>query len=229
MRAFTKLQKKHVVAAIGLVGAILFGLAPANAATIVWDFSPLTNTDIGTSANFTSGGIQITAAGFTSSTFGTATHLFSKDRGGNEHGLGLTNDPSGQNEITGTNVIWIDFSGARSAGVTGFSFQMDSTSGGEGWLVFGSNSIGSGYTQVANGTDERLYNLSGTAATYSYYYFVFDPTTLSTGNTNVLLHEVDGIARAVPLPAALPLFATGLGALGLLGWRRKRKAAALAA
>ena len=34
---------------------------------------------------------------------------------------------------------------------------------------------------------------------------------------------------ATPLPAALPLFATGLGALGLLGWRRKRKAAALAA
>ena len=28
----------------------------------------------------------------------------------------------------------------------------------------------------------------------------------------------------VPLPSALPLFATGLGALGLLGWRRKRKA-----
>jgi hypothetical protein len=32
-----------------------------------------------------------------------------------------------------------------------------------------------------------------------------------------------------PIPAALPLFATGLGALGLLGWRRKKKAAALAA
>jgi hypothetical protein len=29
---------------------------------------------------------------------------------------------------------------------------------------------------------------------------------------------------ATPLPAALPLFATGLGSLGLLGWRRKRKA-----
>jgi len=34
-----------------------------------------------------------------------------------------------------------------------------------------------------------------------------------------------GIAP-VPLPAALPLFATGLSALGLLGWRRRRKAAA---
>ena len=29
---------------------------------------------------------------------------------------------------------------------------------------------------------------------------------------------------ATPLPAALPLFASGLGALGLLGWHRKRKA-----
>jgi hypothetical protein len=28
---------------------------------------------------------------------------------------------------------------------------------------------------------------------------------------------------ATPLPATLPLFAAGLGALGLLGWRRKRK------
>jgi hypothetical protein len=33
---------------------------------------------------------------------------------------------------------------------------------------------------------------------------------------------------ATPLPAALPLFATGLGALGLLGWRRKRNAKAAA-
>ena len=36
-------------------------------------------------------------------------------------------------------------------------------------------------------------------------------------------------ASATPLPAALPLFVSGLGALGLFGWRRKRKAATLAA
>ena len=30
---------------------------------------------------------------------------------------------------------------------------------------------------------------------------------------------------ATPIPAALPLFATGLGALGLLGWRRKKQPA----
>ena len=34
------------------------------------------------------------------------------------------------------------------------------------------------------------------------------------------------IQSSTPLPAALPLFATGLGALGLLSWRGKRKQAA---
>jgi hypothetical protein len=33
---------------------------------------------------------------------------------------------------------------------------------------------------------------------------------------------------ATPLPAGLPLFATGLGVLGLLGWRRRRRAQAVA-
>jgi hypothetical protein len=39
----------------------------------------------------------------------------------------------------------------------------------------------------------------------------------------------NAIWSTTPIPAALPLFATGLSALGLFGWRRKRKAAALAA
>jgi hypothetical protein len=38
--------------------------------------------------------------------------------------------------------------------------------------------------------------------------------------------EIRGFLTATPLPAALPLFATGLGGLGLLRWRRKRKAQA---
>jgi hypothetical protein len=50
-------------------------------------------------------------------------------------------------------------------------------------------------------------------------------------NTGALLISVsaNSISSQTPLPAALPLFATGLGALGLLGWRRKRKAALAAA
>jgi len=38
----------------------------------------------------------------------------------------------------------------------------------------------------------------------------------------VLLDAID--VTSTPIPAALPLFATGLGVLGLLASRRKRKA-----
>jgi hypothetical protein len=41
--------------------------------------------------------------------------------------------------------------------------------------------------------------------------------------------DFHGTVSQVPLPGALPLFATGLAGLGLLGWRRKRKAAAITA
>jgi hypothetical protein len=50
------------------------------------------------------------------------------------------------------------------------------------------------------------------AALFGTISLQFDVTEISAANT--------------PLPATLPLFATGLGALGVLGWRRKRKLAA---
>jgi hypothetical protein len=62
------------------------------------------------------------------------------------------------------------------------------------------------------------------------------PDTVTGGHVSCLISCPTGelpvsggsvvAVSAVPLPAALPLFASGLGALGLLGWRRKRKAQA---
>jgi hypothetical protein len=48
---------------------------------------------------------------------------------------------------------------------------------------------------------------------------------------DLIVSNLNNSSSSVPLPAALPLFASGLGAMGLFGgWRRKRKnAAALAA
>lgn len=57
----------------------------------------------------------------------------------------------------------------------------------------------------------------------------FQYRILSVVNSNAAIVTIQVGVNAVPLPAALPLFATGLGALGLFGWRRKRKAEAIAA
>ena len=51
-------------------------------------------------------------------------------------------------------------------------------------------------------------------------------TNSSITAINAYFDNIDVTVNPTPLPAALPLFATGLGALGLFGWRRKRKSAA---
>jgi hypothetical protein len=57
---------------------------------------------------------------------------------------------------------------------------------------------------------------------------VFDLTASSSSKFqfDYAFGTVPAAESATPLPAALPLFVTGLGALGLLGWRRKRMQAA---
>jgi len=62
---------------------------------------------------------------------------------------------------------------------------------------------------------------------YTSSYEVTCGSVCNTGNTNLLDYVARDVAQGqinpTPLPAALPLFATGLGAMGLFGWRRKRK------
>jgi hypothetical protein len=50
-----------------------------------------------------------------------------------------------------------------------------------------------------------------------------------SGIAVVRMFADEAAVSQTPLPAALPLFATGAGVLGFFGWRRKKKAAPLAA
>ena len=65
---------------------------------------------------------------------------------------------------------------------------------------------------------------TGAAAIYGHGFEAFAQDGLGPLGTG----QFGGFYSPVPLPAALPLFATGLGALGLLGLRRKRKGAVTA-
>jgi hypothetical protein len=66
--------------------------------------------------------------------------LFGKNDGVGETGVGLTNDPSGQNEITMGSFIQLTIDHLFSS--TTLSFMAGSTTGGEAWAVFGTNTPG---------------------------------------------------------------------------------------
>ena len=88
-------------------------------------------------------------------------------------------------------------------------------------VTFKTNTL---YEVVMNTSAEAAFDHTASAFV-DPFFIVPDGYTLSIS---------DGIGNApasvTPLPAALPLFATGLGAIGLFGWRRKRKpVAAIAA
>lgn len=61
-------------------------------------------------------------------------------------------------------------------------------------------------------------------------FLLYFDNSFGSGDTNIaalnsLAYAINPSVSAVPVPAALPLFGTGLAIMGFLGWRRKRKAA----
>jgi hypothetical protein len=77
-------------------------------------------------------------------------------------------------------------------------------------------------TIAAQGLPSNPYHEDGTLQLVATFF-----STINGVSTPVDRYFIQS-GVATPLPAALPLFATGLGGLGLLGWRRKRKAQAVA-
>ena len=63
---------------------------------------------------------------------------------------------------------------------------------------------------------------SGTEANPTFSLGSFAEIYSPDGNT--FYNATVTITTATPLPAALPLFASGIGAIGLAAWRRKKKA-----
>lgn len=85
----------------------------------------------------------------------------------------------------------------------GFNYLDSGGGGGTGFLFFLPGALGALGVYFSEG---------GASGTPNYGSFGEATLTVTGGPNGV-----------VPIPAALPLLASGLGALGFIGWRRKRK------
>jgi hypothetical protein len=165
---------------------------------------------LGTTQTYTmrgpGGPVTITADGF-SGGFASSVNLFGKNDGGNENGLGVIDDPTGANEISGTSFIRISFPeftvSQRGFGATG-SFRMGSTTGAgdnalESWRVLASTSATTGYVPLLAGNDELEHGLPsriggiGSGFVFQLYpFYIFEATS---GNVCSLLF------RPLPVPS----------------------------
>jgi hypothetical protein len=155
----------------------------------------------------------VTATGYISN--GTTTTLYGKGTPGgtgSEDGLGLQRDPSGDDEIFAGN----DFVQLDIAALSGpIKIALSSTAG-DTWAIFGSNSAGIlGSVKLASGgsDDDAFVNVLN-AASYQYL-------DVTAQTNNVLLQQLS-YSSAAPEPGMLGLVGGGLlSAAALIRRRRK--------
>ena len=231
-----------VSAAIG--GALL--ASPARAANLIVDGSfedPTVPTGSFTLFN-------------TGATFGTGNPWSVVGPSGGNVGIVYTNfSQSGITFPAEDGNQWIDLTGTSNSPAEGVQQTVATSIGQQYTLSFyvgNVNNVGGifGTTSTIdvdiNGSQVLAAENSCTSCTTTLTWQLFTTTFTATGTSTVLAflngdpsndtsNGLDNITLnattipPTPLPAAFPLFATGLGALGLFGWRRKRKAQVVAA
>jgi len=200
-------MRKLMLAAAGAAALAFSGVA--NAAVEI-NFNNPTG-DIGTSHTYSNGGLSVTA-------YGLGGDLFGKSNGGDENGVGIASDPTGNNEIWGNSAIVLDVSSLLADQVTAAQFFMGSTTNGESWDVWVWN--GSNFIQELTGNTELTWTDLPNWGSTDFYAFTSGGTT---PNNNVLLGGLSAVG-GVPEPSTWAMMLLGFGAMGFALRRRKRPA-----
>jgi hypothetical protein len=179
-------------------------------------------------------GYTITAFGAGPNTAGQTTQLYVKSAGGDESGLGLTNDPTGEHEVSPGSYLRVDFSALKAqVGARDVTFQIGSVQAHEGFALFGSNTAdwppsndAPLWTAINTTGHSSIYTTTFSAdliAPYNYFFLTAitdDPVNYP--NPNVLLNVIT--VHSVHEPGSMALLGVGLAGMSGMAWKRRRGA-----
>jgi hypothetical protein len=203
---------------LGIAGGVLYGSGyPYNSPTLF-------------TVNTSNGALTVVNNNFSPGYYdmgSTIAGLFAI--GNNDQSLYSINPIAGTATLIGPTLLGNFMStGASTLYVTGLNtlYSTDTTTGAATLVGFPNagyiDLVAEGGMIYAVSEDFRIYTLEPSTGVVTFRTNVTGTDSFFWGLAP------DPLTAATPLPATLPLFATGFAGLGLLGWRRKRKAQAVA-
>ena len=220
----------------------MMAMRPAQATTITfgWVTASNQNTVLGLSYSQTSGGITLTAYGLTapSNLNKPATagpDLYAKNGGAGETGLGMATDPANDHEISAglNDGIQVDFAQAIAAAPKGSAtMAISSAQSGEGWAIYGSNTLLTVGQELASGWGS---NSNPTVSVnlpdwgeYTYYTLMAQGATPCDDDANILLGtvtvNVPTTVTSTPEPGSLLMVGSALVVIGIVMKKARKKA-----
>jgi len=203
------LSTKSILFSSLITGALF--LWPLSASALSYSFdSPLGN--IGNTHIYSvAGAPNITASGFLND--GHTADLFGKNDSPSESGLGINNE--NDHEIDNLHFVQLDLSGLWAISPSGLTMTIGSAQSGEGFNLFGSNSLSSLGTQLSGYTTSTSGDV--TTVTFGSLPNNFKYLGVQATNGDVL---IDTLAVNVPEPMTYLILGAALGLVFLAKRRR---------
>jgi len=187
-----------------LIAVLALAVSPALADGVDFNFGVVLG-DLGASRTFTDGSFTVGVAGFNGV---LADHLFAKNEGPTEFGLGIIDGTD--REISDNHWVQLNLTPIIARNPTTLSISLNSIQGPDFYNIWGSNTAGVLGTLLASNQTAANFNLLPFAGQFNYF-------SITAPGESVLIDDLDVSTVSTTEPGTLVLLVAGLFGIAYFG------------